>query len=151
MFGLFKQPMLDVKSQNQIVESLKLAETKTSGEIRVYMEHHCRYVDPMMRAREVFMQLKMGETHAHNAVLIYLAVTDRQFALLGDHAIYEKAGGPEFWKKAAAALRGHFQKSEIANGISNCIHELGIVMAAHFPVEPGIKRNELPDEIVFGK
>jgi len=143
--------MLDKNSQLLIVEQLKEAEKHTSGEIRVFMEHHCSYVDPMRRAREVFLQLKMGETHAHNAVLIYIAITDRQYALFGDHAIYEKAGGPEFWNKAAGALKGHLVKSEIAQGICNCIKELGVVMATHFPVAPGIKKNELPDEIVFGK
>jgi len=32
-----------------------------------------------------------------------------------------------------------------------CINELGRALAEHFPYDPAIHRNELPDEIVFGK
>jgi len=152
MFSLFgKKPMLDKDSQLKIVASIKEAESKTSGEVRVFMEHHCTYVDPMDRAKEIFASLAMEKTSARNAVLVYVAFTDRQFALFGDTAIYEKAGGPQFWKAAAEKLVGHLKKNEITEGLCNCIHELGTALATHFPYDPSIKKNELPDEIVFGK
>ncbi len=152
MFSLFaKKPILDKASQDKIVAGIVQAERNTSGEIRVYMEHHCSYMDPMHRAKEIFGKLKMTRTAARNAILIYIALTDRQFALFGDVAIYEKAGGAEFWKSAADRLTGHLKKKEVADGIVNCIHELGKALAAHFPPDPGVKKNELPDEIVFGK
>jgi len=152
MFSLFgKKPMLDKASQLKIVEAIKEAESKTSGEVRVFMEHHCAYVDPMERAKEIFASLAMEQTSARNAVLVYVAISDRQFALFGDVAIYEKAGGPIFWKKAAEKLVGHLRKNEIAEGMHNCIHELGTALATHFPYDPAVKKNELPDEIVFGK
>ncbi len=152
MFGLFgKKPMLDADSQHRIVACIKEAEGKTSGEVRVFIEHHCHYVDPMDRAREIFASLSMENTTARNAVIVYVALTDRQFALFGDSAIYEKAGGAEFWKSAAAKLTGHLRKNEITEGLCNCIQELGAALAAHFPYDPTVKKNELPDEIVFGK
>ena len=143
--------MLDADSQQKIVASIKEAEGKTSGEVRVFIEHHCSYVDPLLRAQEIFANLAMQKTQARNAVIIYVALTDRQFALFGDTAIYEKAGGAEFWKKAATKLTGHLRKNEITEGLCNCIHELGMALATHFPHDPSIKKNELPDEIVFGK
>jgi len=143
--------MLDTAAQQKIVDSIKEAESKTSGEVRVYMEHHCAAKDPMDRAREIFAKLSMEKTQARNAVIIYVAITDRKFALFGDTAIYEKAGGPHFWEKAAEKLVGHLRKNEIAEGLCNCIHELGSALATHFPYDPSIKKNELPDEIVFGK
>ncbi len=152
MFGLFgKKPMLDADSQRRVAACIKEAESKTSGEIRVFVEHHCNYVDPMDRAKEIFASLSMEKTSARNAVIVYVALTDRQFALFGDSAIYEKAGGATFWQSAAAKLTGHLRKNEITEGLCNCIHELGTALATHFPYDPTIKKNELPDEIVFGK
>ncbi|MCF8451127.1 MAG: TPM domain-containing protein [Taibaiella sp.] len=152
MFTLFpKKQFLDKESQLQVVACIKEAEDKTSGEIRVFMEPHCTYVDPLERAKEIFSNLAMEKTAARNAVIIYVAFTDRQFALFGDTAIYEKAGGAAFWKKAAAVLAGHMKKQEYTQGLCNCIRELGSALAANFPPDSSIQKNELPDEIVFGK
>jgi uncharacterized membrane protein len=152
MFSLFrKKPMLDEDAQQRIVAAIKEAESKTSGEIRVFMEHHCSYMDAMHRAQEIFFNLGMEKTVARNAIIVYVAFSDRQFALFGDKVIYEKAGGAQFWKKAAEKLSGHLRKNELTDGLSNCIHELGTALAISFPYDPAIKKNELPDEIVFGK
>ncbi|MCW3121938.1 MAG: hypothetical protein JWQ38_1430 [Flavipsychrobacter sp.] len=152
MFSFFKKkPILDIDSQQRIVAAIKEAEGKTSGEIRVFMEEHCDYMDAMTRAQEVFYNLGMEKTVARNAIIVYVALTDRQFALFGDKVIYEKAGGAQFWEKAAGKLSGHLRKNEITEGLSQCIQELGAALAASFPYDPAIKKNELPDEIVFGK
>lgn len=152
MFSLFpKKQFLDKDAQAKVVERIKVAESNTSGEIRVFMEPHCKLVDPLERAKEVFASLKMEATVARNAVIIYVAYTDRQFALFGDAAIYEKAGGAQFWQKAAQTLAAHMRNHEYTDGLCNCIDELGAALAAHFPPDPNIKKNELPDEIVFGK
>ena len=143
--------MLDTEAQHKIVDCIKEAESKTSGEIRVFMEHHCAYMDALDRAKEIFASLGMEKTEARNAIIVYVALTDRQFALFGDTAIYEKAGGAHFWEKAAGKLTGHLKNNEITEGLCNCIHELGAELATHFPYDPSIKKNELPDEIVFGK
>jgi uncharacterized membrane protein len=81
-----------------IVAAIGEAEKQTSGEVRVYVESRCRFVDPIDRAAEVFAILKMDRTAAHNAVLIYLAVKDRQLAVFGDQGIHEKVGGA-FWQE----------------------------------------------------
>ena len=152
MFSFFrKKQMLDKHSQERIVAAIKEAESKTSGEIRVFMEHHCELVDPMDRAKQIFASLGMEKTQARNAIIIYVALTDRQFAIFGDKVIYKKAGGAAFWKKAAERLVGHLKNNEIADGICNCVNELGLALATHFPYDPSINKNELPDEIVFGK
>jgi len=152
MFSWFKKKdIIGKAAQQQITAAIAAAESKTSGEIRVYMEHKCTTADPMDRAREIFAQLEMHKTQARNAVIVYIATTDRKFALFGDQAIYEKAGGAHFWEKAASELTGHLKRNELANGVSNCIAQLGVALAANFPVDPATKRNELPDDIVFGK
>jgi uncharacterized membrane protein len=152
MFSFLKpKALIDKAAQEQIVNAVKIAESHTSGEIRVYMERHCNYLDPVERAREVFGQLNMEQTVAHNAILIYIALEDRQFALYGGSVIFEKAGGSQFWEKAAGMLKGHLQKNEVAGGVANCIIELGHALAEQFPANPEENENELPDEIVFGK
>ncbi len=151
MFSLFKKkPILDADVQSRVVAAIKEAESKTSGEIRVFVEPHCK-PDPLDRAKEIFVRLQMEKTTARNAILVYVAMTDKKFALFGDVVIYEKAGGQQFWEKAADELKGHLRKNEIADGLSNCVRELGIALGSHFPYDPSIKKNELPDEIVFGK
>lgn len=143
--------MLPAEVQNQVVERIKAAELKTTGEIRVYVEARCAYMDPLDRAMEIFLKLGMEKTEKRNAVIIYLATKDHQFALFGDAAIYELAGGPKFWETAAAHLTAYLRQGRIGQGICACIDELSNAMAQYFPYDPSITKNELPDEIVFGK
>ncbi|GAA4469739.1 hypothetical protein GCM10023093_29700 [Nemorincola caseinilytica] len=152
MFSLSpRKDFLDEGSQKKVVACIANAESRTTGEIRVFMEPQCTYVDAMDRAKELFVQMGMEKTVMRNAVIVYVAYDDRQFALFGDKAIYELAGGPEFWQKAAATLSGHMRNGEYTLGLCNCIDELGNALATHFPADPNITKNELPDEIVFGK
>ncbi len=146
-----KRPILDEESQQRVVACIKETENRTTGEVRVFVEHHCSYMNAMDRAVELFASLGMFKTERRNATIIYVAVDDRQFALFGDTAIYEKAGGPAFWEKAADRLKEHLKKDEITEGLCNCVTELGNALATHFPYDPTVPRNELPDEIVFGK
>jgi uncharacterized membrane protein len=143
--------MLDTDSQNRVVAAIKEAESKTTGEVRVFIEHRCEYMDPLERARELFLNLAMDKTTARNAVIIYIAISDKQFALFGDKEIYEQAGGATFWEAAAEKLKGHLKRKELTEGLVNCIHELGGALAKYFPHDPSVLKNELPDEIVFGK
>jgi uncharacterized membrane protein len=146
-----KKPLLDAATQQQVVERIKAAELKTTAEVRVFVEAHCAYVDPLDRAKEIFVQLAMDKTERRNAVIIYIAIEDKQFALFGDTAIYELAGGPAFWETAAQHLVAFLKLGKIGEGIGACIDELSNAMAHHFPYDPNVTKNELPDEIVFGK
>jgi len=146
-----KKPMLDEDSQHRVVAAISEAESKTTGEVRVFIEHKCSYMDAMHRAQEIFAKLGMTKTNGRNAVIVYLALTDRQFAIFGDEEIYHRAGGAQFWEQAAGQMRSHLKNGQITEGIVTCINELGKALAHHFPYDPAIKKNELPDEIVFGK
>ena len=115
------------------------------------MESRCEYVDAMDRAKEVFVKLGMSNTERRNAVLVYMALEDHQYAIMGDKEIYEQAGGHLFWENAAAELKNYLKQGNIADGLTVCVNELGKALAQHFPYDPAIHRNELPDEIVFGK
>ncbi|XZF16455.1 TPM domain-containing protein [Chitinophagaceae bacterium MMS25-I14] len=146
-----KKDLLSPEAQEMVVAALREAERGTTGEIRIFIESKCAYVDAMDRAREIFQQLRMEKTTRRNAVLIYLALDHHQFAIMGDVEIYEKAGGPAFWEKAAERLREYLSGGMVAEGLCVCLAELAKTMAAHFPYDPDVAKNELPDEIVFGK
>lgn len=136
--------------QQHIVAAIKRAETATTGEIRVYVESTCAYVDAMERAKEVFAHLEMHKTEKRNAALVYVAVKDKQFALFGDEAIYTLAGGPAFWNEAAHQMIAHFKTAQYGLGIAAAVTAIGEAMAVHFPYDPAVPHNELPDDIVFG-
>jgi uncharacterized membrane protein len=151
MFFWKKKGLLDAASQERVVACIREAENNTTGELRIFLEAKCSYTDAMERAKEIFHKLGMHKTERRNAVLIYMALKDRQFAIIGDKEIYEKAGGPHFWEKAAGLLKTYFKEGKIEEGLCVCVNELGRALAEHFPYDPSITKNELPDEIVFGK
>lgn len=150
-FSLFKRkPLFNAAEQQRVVTAIQSAEKCTSGEIRVYVERHCRYVDPRDRAAEVFTALKMEGTTARNGVLVYVALKDRQLAILGDRGIHEKVG-QAFWQDQVRNILGHFNKADYAGGIASVVTEVGHALEKHFPYDGGTDINELPDDIVFGK
>jgi uncharacterized membrane protein len=144
-------PQLPADVQEAVVAAIREAEARTTGEIRVYVEKRCEYMNALDRAVEIFGQLNMQQTEQRNAILIYLAMADRQFALFGDEAIYRQAGGAAFWQDAAAQLQQRLRAGDPAGGLVSCIQRLGDSLATAFPPVPGIEKNELPDEIVFGQ
>ncbi|MDT2405363.1 TPM domain-containing protein, partial [Enterococcus avium] len=79
-----------------IVAAIKEAEHRTSGEIRIYVEGRCYLVNPVHRAMEIFAELRMDKTAERNAVLLYIAMKDRQLAIYGDAGIHDKVG-TAFW------------------------------------------------------
>lgn len=144
-------PQLPPEVQDLVVAAIQQAEAGTTGEIRVFVEKHCSYVNALDRAVELFAKLNMHQTEQRNAILIYLAMADHQFALFGDEAIYREAGGAAFWKDAAAKLQDALRAGDPGGGLVTCINRLGASLATAFPPVPGIEKNELPDEIVFGQ
>lgn len=138
------------EEKKQIVAAIREAEHRTSGEIRVYVESHCRFVDALDRAAEVFAILKMEKTAAHNAVLVYIAVKDRQMAIFGDQGIHEKVG-EQFWQKEVLHILSQFQKDHYADAVAKTVLDIGDALKQHFPYDRQTDVNELPDDIVFGR
>jgi len=136
--------------KNLIVRAIQAAEQQTSGEIRLFVESRCRFVDPLDRAAEIFTGLKMDQTDARNAVLVYVALKDRQLALLGDKGIHEKVGDV-FWNEKVRLILSHFNKADYAGGLCRIMQEIGEALRTHFPYDRNTDKNELPDDIVFGR
>jgi uncharacterized membrane protein len=135
--------------KKQVVEAIQSAELTTSGEVRVFIESRCRFVDPLDRAAELFWQLKMDYTQDRNAVLVYVAVRDHQFAVFADQGIHEKVGN-EFWDKEVQAMRKHFAQNHYADAVTQVVKDVGQALQFHFPFNRETDKNELPDDIIFG-
>lgn len=135
------------EEQNSIVEAIKKAELNTSGEIRLHVENRCKG-DVLDRAANLFSDLKMHQTQLRNGVLIYLAVEDRRFAILGDIGINQKVPD-NFWDSTKSLMLEHFKKGQFALGVSKGIESAGQELKEHFPYQKD-DINELSDEISFG-
>lgn len=145
-----KKDFFTAEEQQQILDAIKKAEQRTSGEVRLFVESKCKYVDPVERAKEIFLQLGMNKTELHNATLIYIAVDDHQAAILGDEGIHRKVGG-EYWKTEVSKMLMQFKAHHLVDGLCMIISDLGEALQHHFPYNSDTDKNELPDEIVFGR
>jgi uncharacterized membrane protein len=151
MFSFFKKKDLFTPEENErIIHAIRRCETRTSGEIRVYIEAKNPLVDPLERAAVIFTRLQMQLTQHRNAVLLYIATRHKEVALLGDEGIYN-AVGREFWDAEVKTMIGKFGQDDLASGIEQCVLDVGDVLHEKFPYIVTEDKNELPDEIVFGK
>ncbi len=153
MFGLFRKKITDFFTAEEkaiIVAAIKDAERMTSGEVRVFIEGKCRFVNALDRAEEIFNGLKMAKTDDRNAVLVYVALQDRQLAVFGDVGIHERVG-TEFWNTEVQKMIADFNKANYAAGIAQVVNDIGEALHKHFPYAHDTDKNELPDEIVFGQ
>jgi uncharacterized membrane protein len=144
-----KKPFLTEEEEQRITVAIADAEKKTSGEIRIYIESRCSYMNPLDRAQELFYQLNMHETKERNGVLLYLATKDHQLAVYGGQGIHEKVG-TDFWNQEIRQILQDFKAHHFADGIVHIVADLGDALTSHFPYDKEDK-NELPDNIVFGK
>ena len=129
-----------------MVAAIGAAERRTSGEIRVHLEHRCPGGDPLARGRRVFERLGMTATEARNGVLIYVATGDRLFAVLGDRGIDEIVEDG-FWDDVTAAMGERFRDDDFAGGLEEGILRISAKLAERFPYAGAADANELPDEI----
>ena len=145
-----KKEFFKPEEKKSIVDAILSSEKRTSGEIRIFVESRCRYVDAIDRATEIFFKLEMERTDDRNAVLIYVAMKDRQLALFGDENIHKKVG-KEYWDNMVNKILSSFNKENYAMGLRQCVTEVGEALHYYFPYDNDTDKNELPDDIVFGR
>lgn len=150
IFSTRRKDFFSSEENARIVEAIRNAERETSGEVRVYIESHCRFVDPLDRAAELFWNLKMDHTLHRNSTLLYVAMKDHQFAIFADKGIHEKLGN-EFWQKEVEQMSRHFRENHYIDALELVINDIGSALKKHFPYDHHADKNELPDDIVFGK
>lgn len=134
--------------QDAIKASIAEAEMMTSGEIRLFIDDHCKDADPLEKAARVFAELKMDKTTLRNGVLIYLSVDDRKFAIIGDAGIHEKVKD-DFWNETKELMLSYFKNNQLVEGLIAGIKKAGAALSIHFPRQAD-DSNELSNDIVFG-
>ena len=139
--------ILNDKEDRRIVEAIKQAELNTSGEIKVHIENHCRG-DVEARSLFVFNHLKINETKQRNGVLIYLAVKDHKFAILGDEGINNVVGA-DFWNDIRDLMASAFKEGRFADGLEQGIMRCDEKLKTYFPYQTD-DINEISDDISYG-
>ncbi len=132
---------------DRIVQAIRDAESKTSGQIRVFIQRGKLNVDPLVAAQKKFRKLGMHKTSEGNAILIFVAPRAHKFAVVGDKAIHEKCG-ESFWQRLVDAMREHFRNERFSLALVEAVQEAGQALASHFPGRSA--SNTLPDEVVEG-
>ena len=141
------EEFLTSEEELEIVQAIRQAERNTSGEIRVHIEKTSK-ISHYNRALEVFQMLKMFNTAAQNAVLIYIAVEDHKFVIYGDKGI-DAVVPTDFWDTTKNAMQIQFQQGNFKQGIIDGVLKAGEELREHFPwhIED---EDELSNEISKG-
>ncbi|HOY68326.1 MAG TPA: TPM domain-containing protein [Candidatus Ozemobacteraceae bacterium] len=140
-------PFFSEEDSKRLIQAIQDAERRTSGEIRIHVEHTCTDADA--RVREVFAELGMDQTAERNGILFYLATESRLFAVLGDEGINEVV--PEqFWNTIRDTVLAQFRRGDFVAGLTAGVRTAGAMLEKYFPRRAD-DVNELPDEISYGR
>ena len=134
------------EQQTLIKNAVHRAESKTSGEIRICIDSKIEG-DTLTRAAEVFENLNMHKTALRNGILIYIAIENRQFAVIGDSGIHAHVQ-QSFWEILKEEMIPYFKNTDYTGGLLHAIDKTGNALVEFFPVQ-GDDKNELSDDIVF--
>ncbi len=135
---------LDNEAKAQIVEAIRQAELKTSGEIRVHLQKKCGE-DSLKDAKKTFRRLGMHRTKNKNAVLLFIAQDSHRFAIIGDEGIHRHVG-ESFWDKTRDGLAQSFLQGRFKEGIMEAVQNIGDKLKIFFPAESDDK-NELSNTV----
>jgi uncharacterized membrane protein len=136
------------EQQDEIKQAILDAELDTSGEIRVHIENTCPG-DVLDRAVKVFKLLRMDKTKLRNGVLIYLAIKNRKFAIIGDSGI-NTVVDKDYWEVIKQNMMDAFRDGQFTDGLTTAILDVGAKLKTFFPYKAD-DVNELSNDISFGK
>lgn len=136
------------EERKKILEEIKKAEKKTTGEIAVHLVKKVKG-DIFEKGKETFFRLGLYKTLRRNAVLFFISTGQRKFAIIADEGIHQKV--PDgFWDDIAKGMEEDFKKGEFLEGLIRAIKLTGEKLSEFFPYEKG-DINEIPDEITEEK
>ena len=129
-----------------IVQAIRDAESKTSGEIRIFIQRGEVKDDPFVAAKKRFHRLGLHKNAHHNDVLIWVAPRAHKFAVVGDEAIHQKCGD-ELWQSLIEKMKKHFRNEKFTDALIDAIHDIGESLATHFP-RASTSAGRAPDEVI---
>jgi len=139
--------LLNAMEQVWLVEKIRDTELPTTGEIRVHLEDYS-LENPLERATEVFKELNMHDTRYRNGVLVYVAVAQQRFSIIGDMGVNHVVAD-NFWNEQINLLKSEFAKANYYEGLAKVINHVGGVLQYHFPIGEDSNPNEQPDDISY--
>ena len=145
-----RRTFLQSLDASAVERAIALAETRTTGEIRVsiagFFFGSCRHL-----AERAFRRLGLHATRQRNGVLLLIAPARRQVVILGDEGIHAQVGDA-FWTEIAARVSTRFREGRFTQGVVEAIDAIGEALVRHFPVgaEADGNPNEQPDSIDLG-
>lgn len=139
--------VFDDSARQKLAKAIAEAELNTSGEVRIHIDSTCKE-SHLDRAAFIFEELEMHKTSARNGVLIYFALKDRKFAIIGDVGINQVVPS-NFWDQTRDTMKELFKKGEYVHGLSEGVRLAGEQLKTFFPYQSN-DVNELSDEISFG-
>lgn len=134
-----------------ITRAIRMAESRTSAEIRVHLERRVPRrllrgrLEVLARAEHVFRRLGMHRTAERHGVLLYVAVEEHRLAVVGDEGIHARVGA-EHWHHVRDLMVEKLRARAPRAALERAIEEVGRALAAHYPRRPD-DRNELSDEV----
>lgn len=135
---------IDIVQEQAVLNAIAGAEKLTSGEVKVHIENTLTG-NVLDRAADVFTELGMKETAERNGILFYIAIVDRQFAVIGDSGIHAKV--PEgFWDQVRNEVQTNFKAGNFVDGLVAGINMAGVELAKYFPRKDDDK-DELSNDI----
>lgn len=139
-------PRFSPSEEASILQSIRTAELRTSGEIRVHLDKKCASDKGYETALHWFGKLGMHKTDSRNGILFYLALESHVFAVVGDEGIHQCVG-PEFWTHLTETAVAEFKEGRLADGLCHAILACGEKLQHHFPYQSKSDSNELSNEI----
>lgn len=130
----FKRKFFSKAEEERIIGAIKEAERSTSGEIRFYVESRCEG-DAYEKAVEIFHHMQLHEKNHRNGVLIYIAIKDKKFAIVGDEGIHTKVTDV-FWEGVRSSMIELFKQDKLVEGICEAIKQVGEKLKESFPFDP---------------
>ncbi|MBC7694878.1 MAG: TPM domain-containing protein [Burkholderiales bacterium] len=143
---LFKKKLLSSTDEARLIEAIKSAESKTSGELRVHIEETCDG-DALEACKKMFAVLNMHQTKDRNGILFFLAIKSKSFAVWGDEGIHKKVT-EEFWEDITECAIGYFKRHDLISGLEKAVEMCGEKLHLYFPLEHDDK-DELTNDISY--
>jgi uncharacterized membrane protein len=123
---------LPKQPRSPIVHAISECEKRSTGEIRVHVARYWFEKDPFGRASRLFEQFGMRRTRQRNAVLIYVNLRARKFAIAADEGIHA-AVGQKYWDALARNLREDLLSTHFESAIAMAVWTVGLSLRKHFP------------------
>lgn len=147
MLGIGRRKLLKTIDQGRVLDAIREAEKRTSGEVRVSVSPF--FWGSVRRVAErAFDRMGMTATKERNGILFFIVPARRRFTVLGDEGIHARVG-QDYWESLVTLLADHFRKGEFTEGLVRAIKAAGVKLTEHFPYDAATDVNELPDEIDF--